>query len=185
MSCDMPHSSEHVVQLLEQPFARLVAVGKHVEWSRQSFRQVLQQPFVVVGEQRGRGNGNSLMSSRQHSQAIGHPLRDEERFPLLKQPQHRQVVHRAPCPLREFESLFSVACLAQVSALHAKQSSVDVAVGNEQRRRAVLNVSDGWLSGWNGQMALCLLTLSPSRSATPSMGRLASLLMSFLSIILF
>ena len=53
---------EHLSQLHEEAFAGCVAVGIHVQGGLLLGDQLLEQPFVCLGEQGGRGDGHGLVS---------------------------------------------------------------------------------------------------------------------------
>jgi len=95
---------QQLLQLQEQPFARFVAVGKHVEWGGQAGGERREHLHVLWLQQRGRRYGYRLTTCREHRPAVAAPLGDVERFLWPKHLQHRQVVDAASGAVGEAEA---------------------------------------------------------------------------------
>ena len=110
---------QHLLELHEEPFAGLVAVRIHVEGEnplqtspRGGFQTLplggvgggyfggagggsgkrAEQFDVSALQQRGRGDGNRLVTSREHRPTVGTALGDPELVARLQKVQNRQVV---------------------------------------------------------------------------------------------
>ena len=121
---------QHLLQLHEEPFARRIAVGVHVKrnplqtsprggflilplggvgggflgGAGEGLVQRAEQLHVVALQQRGRGDGDGLVTSRDHRPAVGAALRDPELVARLQEVQHGQVVDSALRPAGEAEA---------------------------------------------------------------------------------
>ena len=151
---------QHLLQLKEESFAWGVAVGEHVELNgpgtvpavssgadyRGPVPNVLEQLDVLMREQRGRGDGDGLMTSREHSPAVGAAFGNKELFTWLQQVQYWQVVDAALSPLRKAEARQSA--LDKVAVLHAHQLALAVVIW--------------YLQPWHA------LTVFPRRQPTPA-----------------
>ena len=125
-------------QLLIQSFAGIVLVGIDVEHAS-------AHGFEVVGfEECGTGNGDGLVSGTEQGKAVGHSLREKERFVGFEQPEDGQVEHVALAVSWETETrnrchpaIAIVMAIAQIPSLHAHDAAFGIFVGDEQRGRIV------------------------------------------------
>ena len=88
-------AGEHLTELHEEPLARCVLVGEHVEGGAPLACQGLQHILVGTAQQRGRGYGHRLVPCREHRPAVACTLGDEERLAGAQHGQHGQVVDGA------------------------------------------------------------------------------------------
>ena len=54
---------QHLLQLQEQSFARLIAIGVHVEGGFMFHVPSFKQLNVLLGQQRGRGDGDGFVAA--------------------------------------------------------------------------------------------------------------------------
>ena len=125
-------TGQNLLQLEEQAFAGLVAVGVHVECQRQRGRQ-FSQLFLILGrEQRGRGDGDGLMTGGEHGPAVGAAFGNVELVAWAQQIQNGQIVDAALRPAGESEPRRAAA--HQVAILNAHKSAVAIVVRYLQPR---------------------------------------------------
>ena len=132
---------QHLLELQEEPLARLVAVGVHVEC--EVLRgvgpcELCQHPGVGGREQGGAWYGYCLVSCREHSPAVGAAFGNEELVAGAQQPQHGQVVDAATRASWKHESRYAaVLAVVEVAVLYARKSAVGGVVWYLQPGRAL------------------------------------------------
>ena len=55
-------AGQHLLQLEEEPFARLVTIGVHVELNGKLTSYLFHLTSYIISEQSGRGDGDGLMT---------------------------------------------------------------------------------------------------------------------------
>ena len=83
---------QHLAQLQEEPFARRVVVGVHVELGIKFVSYLFHLTSYLFGQQRGGGDGNGLVTGGEHRPAVGAAFGDEERVARAQAVEHGQVV---------------------------------------------------------------------------------------------
>ena len=132
---------QNLLQLQEEALTGGVAVGEHVEGVtgtvpavssgadyRGTVPQMLEQLHVLFSQQRGRGDGDGLVTSREHRPAVAAALGDIERLTRSEPVQHRQIVDAALRPLRETEARGFGRGGAEVAVLDTNQATLTVIV---------------------------------------------------------
>ena len=147
----MLQAGEHLTELHEEPLARCVLVGEHVEGGAPLACQGLQHILVGTAQERGRGYGHRLVPCREHRPAVACPLGDVERFAGAQHGQHGQVVDGAAraaweaeargrgrlwgtrtAILRSSSSRCRSGRVAEVAVLQAYEPAVGGEIGNLQ-----------------------------------------------------
>ena len=95
---------QYLLQLEEEPFARLIVVRPHVELNGESTSYLFHLTSYIIGEERGGGDGDGLVASREHSPAVGRAFGDPKRVAGLQAVQYGQVVDAALGALRKAEA---------------------------------------------------------------------------------
>ena len=132
----MHQRGQHLLQLQEQPFARGVAIGIHVKLNGKLTSYLFHLTSYIICEQRCRGDGDSLMTSRQQTPTIATALSYEELVARLQQIQNRQIVDATLRPLRKAEAGQSP--LYQVAILNTHQLAITIVIRCLQPRHALL-----------------------------------------------
>ena len=124
-------TGQYAAQLQEEPLARDIAVGVHVQAYGVPLVQLGQYAGVAVAEQGGAWYGYCLVSCREHSPAVGAAFGNEELVAGAQQPQHGQVVDAATRASWKHESRYALggAAVVEVAVLYACERSVGVEVG--------------------------------------------------------
>ena len=130
---------EHLPELHEEAFARHILIGKHVEFHLIMPSDIRQQLLILGFEERGRRDGNRLMSGRKHRPAVATSLRNEQPLARLQSLHNRQIIDAASCAVREPEAGSILLLLViQVSVLDSDKPPIGIEVRNLQPVDALL-----------------------------------------------
>ena len=97
-------TGQHLLQLEEKALAGQVVVGEHGEFSGKRNEERGKLFRILSFQERGGGDGDGLVTGREHGPAVGAAFGDEERISRTEAVEHGQVVDTALRTLREAEA---------------------------------------------------------------------------------